>query len=161
MGDAKRAKLEIPVGNNLAELQANFEPVVAAGGLHTVLLRSDGCAIAFGENQYGQCAIPALDGEKRDIQVVAGQMLLGLLKSDGSAIICGKNEGGRCTIPDFQSDLSYGAHDMPRLVVPLQVTIESNARVWCSCSNIRGVAILGLEARPCVGSMTSIPAQAS
>ena len=33
---------------------------VAAGGGHTVLLRSDGRAVACGANHYGQCDLPAL-----------------------------------------------------------------------------------------------------
>jgi hypothetical protein len=30
---------------------------VSAGGLHTVLLRGDGCAVAIGDNRFGQCNI--------------------------------------------------------------------------------------------------------
>jgi len=33
---------------------------VAAGGIHTVLLRSDGSAVACGGNNYGQCDTPPL-----------------------------------------------------------------------------------------------------
>ena len=33
---------------------------VAAGQLHTVLLRSDGQAVAFGSNEFGQTAVPDL-----------------------------------------------------------------------------------------------------
>ena len=33
---------------------------VSAGGGHTVLLRSDGCAVACGVNNYGQCRVPSL-----------------------------------------------------------------------------------------------------
>ena len=36
--------------------------MVAAGGGHTVLLRSDGTAVACGRNADGQCHLPALDG---------------------------------------------------------------------------------------------------
>eukprot|EP00747_Dinoflagellata_sp_TGD_P046758 gnl/TRDRNA2_/TRDRNA2_144616_c1_seq1.p1 gnl/TRDRNA2_/TRDRNA2_144616_c1~~gnl/TRDRNA2_/TRDRNA2_144616_c1_seq1.p1 ORF type:complete len:146 (-),score=18.35 gnl/TRDRNA2_/TRDRNA2_144616_c1_seq1:8-445(-) len=34
--------------------------MIAAGGFHTVLLRSDGTAVACGSNGYGQCQIPSL-----------------------------------------------------------------------------------------------------
>ena len=36
--------------------------MVSAGSVHTVLLRSDGTAVACGDNHYGQCNLPALDG---------------------------------------------------------------------------------------------------
>jgi|ERR1711971_593825 len=36
---------------------------VAAGVYHTVLLRSDGTVVACGYNGFGQCSIPALDGD--------------------------------------------------------------------------------------------------
>merc|ERR1712216_546825 len=32
------------------------------GHCHTVLLKSDGTAVACGDNRFGQCSIPALDG---------------------------------------------------------------------------------------------------
>jgi alpha-tubulin suppressor-like RCC1 family protein len=38
-----------------------FYTQVSAGAFHTVLLRSDGCAVACGENGYGECEIPPLD----------------------------------------------------------------------------------------------------
>lgn len=34
---------------------------VSAGGLHTLLLRSDGRVVACGSNGCGQCQIPPLD----------------------------------------------------------------------------------------------------
>ena len=33
---------------------------MAAGWVHTVLVKSDGTAVASGSNEYGQCDIPAL-----------------------------------------------------------------------------------------------------
>lgn len=35
--------------------------MVSAGGYHTVLLRSDGRAVACGERSSGECDIPTLD----------------------------------------------------------------------------------------------------
>jgi len=46
---------------NLALIRA----MVSTGANHTVLLRSDGCAVAAGENRYGQCDIPPCDAGAR------------------------------------------------------------------------------------------------
>ena len=45
--------------------------MVSAGLYHTVLLRSDGCAVACGDNECGQCDIPALDDDVTYTQVSA------------------------------------------------------------------------------------------
>ena len=39
--------------------------MVSTGANHTVLLCSDGCAVAVGENRYGQCDIPPCDARAR------------------------------------------------------------------------------------------------
>ena len=35
---------------------------MSAGAVHTVLLRSDGCAVACGENNRGECDVPNVPG---------------------------------------------------------------------------------------------------
>ena len=45
--------------------------MVSAGGSHTVLLRSDGTVVAFGDNTWRQCEIPPLD-QGMYTQVLAG-----------------------------------------------------------------------------------------
>merc|ERR1712232_146307 len=62
---------------------------VAAGDCHTVLLRSDGSAVACGCNDNGQCNIPALDEQVSYTEVVAGLNHTVFLRSDGSAVSCG------------------------------------------------------------------------
>ena len=47
---------------------------VSAGGLHTVLLRSDGSAVGIGDSSDGQCNIPALDEGLAYTQVSAGSV---------------------------------------------------------------------------------------
>ena len=41
---------------------------------HTVLLRSDGSAVAFGEDRAGQCDLPALDDGMSYTQASVGQV---------------------------------------------------------------------------------------
>jgi len=59
------------------------QPQVAAGGNHTVGLKSDGTLVAVGRNDFGQLDV----GSWTDIvQVVAGAVYTLGLKSDGSAV---------------------------------------------------------------------------
>ena len=71
----------------------------AAGGYHTVLLKSDGTAAAFGDNDSGQCNIPALPEGVTYTQAAAGGLHTVLLKSDGTAVAFGGNDLGQCNIP--------------------------------------------------------------
>ena len=56
--------------------------MVAAGNLHTVLLRSDGKVVACGANREGQCIIPALDDGLTYMQASAGENLNPFLGPD-------------------------------------------------------------------------------
>ncbi|CAK0805031.1 unnamed protein product [Prorocentrum cordatum] len=81
--------------------------MVAAGFVHTVLLRSDGAAVAFGRNDRGQCNVPALDGGLSYTQVAAGFFHTVLLKSDGTAVAFGQNDFGQCNAPALDGGLNY------------------------------------------------------
>ncbi|CAK0881391.1 unnamed protein product [Prorocentrum cordatum] len=81
--------------------------MVAAGSSHTVLLRSDGTAVAFGANRYDQCHVPALDGGLSYTQVAAGYSHTVLLRSDGTAVAFGGNPQGQCNVPALDGGLSY------------------------------------------------------
>ena len=80
---------------------------VDAGVYHTVLLRSDGCAVACGSNTSGQCNIPPVDEDIFYTQVSAGLGHTVLLRSDGRAVACGSNAHGRCNIPPLDAGVSY------------------------------------------------------
>ncbi|CAL1152393.1 unnamed protein product [Cladocopium goreaui] len=82
--------------------------MVSAGEYHTVLLRSDGCAVACGSNVDGQTRIPALPSAGvAYTQVSAGGGHTVLLRSDGTAVACGKNGAGQCDIPPLDAQTSY------------------------------------------------------
>src|SRR5712671_3066411 len=56
---------------------------VAAGGQHTVARRSDGSADAWGDNQSGQCTVPALPSGLSYAEVTAGTRHTVARRSDG------------------------------------------------------------------------------
>ena len=69
---------------------------VTGGGYHTIGLRADGTAIAWGYNDFGQCNVPA--GETF-VQVDAGYGHTIGLREDGTAIAWGWNNNGQCNVP--------------------------------------------------------------
>ena len=75
---------------------------ISAGGLHTVLLRSDGSAVACGSTIGSRSDIPPLDDGIFYTQVSAGSLHTVLLRSDGSAVAFGVNFGN-CDIPSLKS----------------------------------------------------------
>ena len=62
---------------------------VSAGCLHTVLLRSDGGAVATGWNVNGRCDLPEAEDGRWYTQVCAVYDHTVLLRSDGTAVSCG------------------------------------------------------------------------
>ena len=82
----------------------------SAGMYHTVLLRSDGHAVACGSNTYGQCSIPDLPPEKgmKYTQVSAGGCHTVLLRSDGSVVTSGSNFHAQCEFsPLYMKAIPY------------------------------------------------------
>lgn len=80
---------------------------VSAGGSHTVMLRSDGTAVASGSGSCERCDIPALVEGLKYIQVAAGGFHTVLLRSDGTAVACGDTSQGQCNIPALDGDMTY------------------------------------------------------
>jgi alpha-tubulin suppressor-like RCC1 family protein len=70
---------------------------IAAGASHTVALKNDGSVVAWGDNSYGQCTVPA--GLAGVTQVAAGGVHTVALKNDGSVVAWGWNGYGQCTVP--------------------------------------------------------------
>ncbi|CAK0895825.1 unnamed protein product, partial [Prorocentrum cordatum] len=91
--------------------------MVAAGVFHTVLLRSDGTVAARGQNVYGQCDVPALEGGVTYTHVAAGWLHTVLLRSDGTVAACGQNAEGQCDVPALEGGVTYThvACDVPAL----------------------------------------------
>ena len=83
--------------------------MVSAVQTHTVLLRSDGCAVAVGDNGMGQCNIPPLEeGLAAFTQISAGYVHTVLLRSGGTAVALGGNGDGQCNIPALEEGMTYG-----------------------------------------------------
>ena len=74
---------------------------------HAVLVRSDGSAVATGNNGYGQCDVPPLDERLTYTKISAGDAHTVLLRSDGCAVAFGDNQDGGCNIPALDMGMAY------------------------------------------------------
>ena len=74
---------------------------------HFVLLRSDGAAVACGEDRAGQCSIPDLADGVAYTDVCTGFGHTVLLTSDGNAVACGWNDHGECDVPALLDGVIY------------------------------------------------------
>ncbi|MEW6071232.1 MAG: hypothetical protein AB1726_01380 [Planctomycetota bacterium] len=82
--------------------------VQVAGGVgHSLARRGDGTVVAWGDNTYGQCDVPALPGGLTYVDVAAGGWHGLAVRSDGSAVGWGDNDLGQCDVPALPPGLSY------------------------------------------------------
>ena len=68
---------------------------ISAGQNHSLGLLEDGSVLAWGDNQYGQTAVPKTD--KKFVAISASRHSLGLLE-DGSVLAWGNNTYGQTTV---------------------------------------------------------------
>ena len=72
-----------------------------------MLVRSDGRALVWGRNRWGQCNIPALVEGVTYAQVDTGDEHTVLLGSDGTVAVCGANKDGQCNIHALSDGVIY------------------------------------------------------
>jgi len=75
--------------------QGKVTPMVAAGGYHTVGLKSDSTVVAVGDNYDGQCDV---GGWTDIVQIAAGSYHTVGVKDDGTVVAVGDNEYGQCDV---------------------------------------------------------------
>ncbi len=74
---------------------------IAAGGLHSMGLKSGGSIVAWGHNEFGQCDVPPPNSGF--VAVAAGWHHSLGLKYNGSIVAWGHNEFGQCDVPSPNS----------------------------------------------------------
>ena len=70
---------------------------VAAGVYHSLALKTDGTVVAWGDNDNGECTVPA--GLSGVVAVAAGDAHSLALKSDGTVVAWGSNAYGQRNVP--------------------------------------------------------------
>ena len=98
--------------------------MATAGNHHSLLLRDDGQAVAFGRNSGQQCNIPALPAGVCYVACAAGNWHSVLLRDDGQAVAFGSNGNQQCNIPALPVGRRYSdpfARLNPRVVRSLML----------------------------------------
>jgi hypothetical protein len=80
---------------------------IAAGPEHDLALRSDGELIAWGRNDFGQCAVPPLPGGVVYVDMAGGDLHTLALRSDGEVVAFGLNSAGQCDVPALPPGQRY------------------------------------------------------
>lgn len=81
-----------------AEKNVSKHKVIAAGEDHAIALRKDGCVLAAGDNQCGQCNIWRW---RNIVSVAAGAWHTVGLCLDGTVVSVGFNRDGRCNVENW------------------------------------------------------------
>jgi hypothetical protein len=78
-----------------------------AAYFHVVAVRQDGSVLAWGDNQHGQCDVPALPPGTTALKATGGIQHSAALLSDGSVLAWGSNSEGQCDVPPLPPGLRY------------------------------------------------------
>lgn len=82
---------------------------MVTGYAHVLALRSDGVAVAWGDNYSGQTTLPAVPTGLAVIDIAAGSSTSFLLLSNGSLLSCGSNGSGQQNIPVLPPGVTWTA----------------------------------------------------
>ena len=89
-GDDESGQTDVPAG-------LSGVTTIAAGGDHSLALKSDGTVVAWGLNDHGQSTVPA--GLSGVTAIAAGPGHSLALKSDGTVVAWGCNDNGQTDVP--------------------------------------------------------------
>jgi len=111
------------------------QPHVAAGGLHTVGVKSDGTVVAVGWNEFGQINV----GSWTDIvQVAAFNLHTVGVKSDGTVVAVGHNQYGQCDVGSWTEIVKVAAGDSHTVGVKSDGTVVAVGRNYYSQCDVDG-----------------------
>ncbi len=154
----------------------NIPPVgviaVAAGTYHNLALKKDGSVVAWGNNEFGQTAVPI--GLTNIVSIAAGDAHNIALKNDGTVVAWGDNSNGQINVPPTLKNvkaisagpnysvallkdgtvIAWGAFgryfDFASVSMPLGlsdvVSIASGDSYFCALKRDGGVTIIGKNA---------------
>ena len=126
---------------------------VAAGNLHTVAIKSDGCVACWGKREDGRCRGPRGVGVPANplVQIAAGSLHAVAVRLDGSVACWGYNGSGECAVP---RDVGTPANPVLQVAAGGNHTVAviSDGSVACWGNNGNGQCsvplVVGTSARP-------------
>ena len=104
------------------------------------------CAVAFGKNDQGHCAVPPLDDGMTYTSLQVARQRHTVLRSDGSAVAFGFHRGGQCDLP-----LSFGqSYFLVSAGWNHSMFIQSDGQVvFCGDNSVRVVRFLQAGVTQC------------
>ena len=124
---------------------------VSAGGYHTVGLRSDGTAVAAGNDGYGQCEV---SGWGDLVAVSAGGWHTVGLRSDGTVVAAGDDDRGQCDVSGWRDLVAVSAggwHTVGLRSDGTAVATGDNRHGQCEVSGWWGLVSVSAGERHTVG----------
>lgn len=134
--DAEHAKVVLK--NSVREMRIP----IAAGGSHTIGLKSDGTVVAAGDNDKGQCNV----SEWRNIiAIAAGNSHTIGLKSDGTVVATGDGSEGECEVSSWRDIIAIAAglcHTVGLKSNGEVVAVGSNEAEQCNVSEWKNIVAI-------------------
>jgi hypothetical protein len=128
---------------------------LASSGGHVLALRSDGAAIAWGDNTYGQASVPPLVGGLTYTQVASGDFHSAALRSDGAVITWGTSQFGLLNVPVLPPSHRYVAIKAGGSETVALVSAVPQPEVFgygVGCSGLGGLLTLSSTQVPFLGN---------
>ena len=120
--------------------ERNKPQTIAAGGHHTLGIRSDGTVVAVGDTEYGECAV---DNWTEMTVLDAGECHTVGLRSDGTVAAVGFNDDGRCNVRNWTNIAAVSAggfHTVGLRYDGTVVAVGLNCYGQCNVSGWSGIA---------------------
>ncbi len=118
---------------------------------HTVILRSDGSVVAFGDNSFGQCDVSLW---KNVVAVEVGQYHTVALLEDGTVRACGNRDFDQCSVSSFENVIMISAGDYHTLALLANGTVKAcgmNTSSQCETSEWQNITMISAGALHSVG----------
>jgi hypothetical protein len=142
-----------------SHLQAQGFVELAAGDFHTVARRSDGSVVAWGDNRYGQCNVPALPPGLSYVEVATVSFHTVARRSDGSAVAWGHNFYGQCNVPALAPGLTFAQLAAGRFRTMAIVQSGAYTTFGAGCPGSVGVTRLEAITPPRLGQTMTVRMQ--
>ena len=108
---------------------------LSAGVFHTVAVKTDGTAMAVGDNNAGQCDVSDWNDM---IAVSAGGSHTVGLKADGTVVAVGDNQFNQCDVEDWRDIVAISARSSHTVGLKADGTVVATGQNNCDQCNVSG-----------------------
>lgn len=147
LGDYKNSR---ELMNNSLELLRNSLPVntISNGFAHTVVLKTDGTVVAFGNNHDGQ---HDTQDWRNIIAIAAGNSHTVGLRTNGTVVAVGSNKNGQCNVSSWTDIVAISAGDFYTVGVKSDGTLIVTGSFSGDISNLSDIVAVSAESFHIIG----------